>query len=445
MSDKAKSPDTLQLRKEPMIGPRLGKRAALISGAVVAVLLGVVIYNTESRQASNEAKPKQASSEASARLAPAVAGAEAFTRGVSDEVKVTVPTAAPSPFLDLDAAFGAQSPQGAAARPTGSQGQTAGTYAVPDLTGAGGAYHPVPELEVSDADRRLAEERVRLETEARRRETKINGWSSSYGGTAAATAPAASVTAGGAAVNPDANLAAQMAAMAGLAGQQQVDDQEKKREFLAGATQIEAPYLAATRQPPRSAYELKTGTIIPGVMISGINSDLPGEVSAMVTDNVYDTATGRHLLIPAWTKLFGRYDSSVAYGQRRALVVWTRLIYPDGSTLELGGMPGADVGGYAGFEDKVDNHFGRLIGFSILSSVMSAGLQLSQPDEGGANGQLSNRQIVAASVGQELSQLGVEVTRRNLNVQPTIRVRNGYRFTITVNRDVAFAGPYVAK
>ena len=108
-------------------------------------------------------------------------------------------------------------------------------------------------------------------------------------------------------------------------------------------------------------------------------------------------------------------------------------------------MQGADMGGYSGFKDKVDNHYARLIGFSALSSVMAAGMQLSQPAEDNATGQPSSRQIVAGEVGRELSQLGVELTRRNLGVQPTIKIRNGFKFTITVNRDVAFASPYVTK
>lgn len=446
-----KSPDTLQLRKKPTIGPRLGGRAAAIGAGVAVLLIGVLIFNTESRKHQNEAKPVQASTQAQARLAPAESGAEAFTRGVTNEVKVVAPATDEVPMFDVEAAFAASQMQqqpGMTAPNLAAQG----SFMVPDLGPAQGVHQGVPQLEMSEADRRLVEERARLESEARRGETKINGWSSgssaSSGGSTGGAGQASMAGATGIA-DLDAmgrQLAQQMQGMAGGAlGGQQPDDQAKKQEFLAGARQIEAPYLAATRQAARSAYELKTGTIIPGVMISGINSDLPGEVSAMVTDNVYDTASGRHLLIPAWTKIFGKYDSDVAYGQNRALVVWTRLIYPDGSTLELGGMQGSDSSGFSGFKDKTDNHYGRLIGFSVLSSLMSAGLQLSQPQETGPNGQPTNRQIVAGSIGQELSQLGVEVTRRNLNVQPTIRIRNGYKFTITVNRDVAFAAPYVAK
>lgn len=414
-----KSPDSLQLRKKPSIGPRLGGRAAAVGGGVVLLLIGVLVYNTESRKSMNEAKPVQAASESDMRLAPAVSDATAFTRGVSNELKASTAPPEPPP-IEVPSVVTLPAAQ----------------YTVPDLAG-----RSAPELAMTEAERRLHEERERLEGEARKSGTKVRGWESSSAATGGNGA--------GLAVSPPAGVG-DLAAMSnqlamGLQGQQkEPTDQEKKRAFLAASQQIETPYLGATRQAPRSAFELKTGHVIPAILLRGINSDLPGEVSGMVTDNVYDTATGRHLLIPAWTKIFGKYDSDVAFGQSRALVVWTRLIYPDGSTVELGGMQGADMAGYSGFEDEVDNHYGRLIGFSLLSSVMAAGMQLSQPQEDSATGQLSNRQIVAGEVGRELSQLGIEVTRRNLNAQPTIKIRNGYKFTITVNRDVAFAGPYVA-
>ncbi|MCD0253086.1 hypothetical protein JWH16_04355 [Xanthomonas campestris pv. campestris] len=436
-----KSPDSLQLRKAPAVGPRLGGRAFLVGAGIFVILLAVIVYNTESRKAQNEAKPAQAASESEMRLAPAASGAEAVTRGVSDELKAS--TAPPAPAFDVEAALAAsQVPPGMSPAAGAS-----GSYQVPDLSGTASS---VPPLASSEADRRLAEERQKQESDARKGATKISGWSSSAGGAGGGQGTGGMSGAVSPATVPGlADLEAmgkQLAnmQMPGMPGQQQQpDDQAKKKEFLASTQQIESPYLAAQRQRPRSRYELKTGTIIPGIMISGIKSDLPGDVTGLVTGNVYDSATGQFLLIPAWTKVFGKYDSEVAYGQDTALVVWTRLIFPDGSTLELGGMQGADMSGYAGFKDKVNNHYGRLIGFSALSSLMGAGVQLSQPQENSANGQLTNRQIVAGEVGRDLSQLGVEVTRRNLNVQPTIEIRNGYKFTITVNRDVAFAAPYV--
>lgn len=432
-----KSPDAMQLRKKPNIGPRLGGRAVLIAIAVMVALGALLVFNVESRKQEQAAKPAKAAAESEARLKADTAAADAFNRLASDAVTVN---SAPPTFT--------------AARTPDLEGAGGAPLVVPPVDGLGGASVDLAESESDRAARErrenremeLVQERERRETDARRQATKVQGWGGSSPSSSAPAAP--QLPAGLNASMPDLNALAQMAQAQpgmGLPGSQQKPDQERKRAFVESNQEIQPPILQATRMPPRSPYELKTGHVIPAVMLRGINSDLPGEVTGMVTENVYDSATGRYLLIPAWTKLFGTYDSEVTYGQKRALVVWTRLVYPDGSTLELGGMQGADQAGYSGFRDKVDNHYGRLIGFSLMSSVMSAGLQLSQPDSTREDGQMNNRQVVAAEVAREISQLGVEIARRNLNVQPTLRVRPGYRFTVTVNRDVAFAGAYVTK
>jgi type IV secretion system protein VirB10 len=174
-----------------------------------------------------------------------------------------------------------------------------------------------------------------------------------------------------------------------------------------------ANYLATGRQPLVSPFELKTGTVIPGVMIGGINSDLPGQIVAQVRENVWDTATGHHLLIPQGARLVGTYDNQVTRGQSRVLVAWTRIIYPDGSSVDLGTMPGADQGGYAGFSDKVNNHYVRVFGDALLMSLFSAGIQLSQPKSNDSmNGGYSSQQIIAASLGQQLGQAGMQITQR---------------------------------
>ena len=157
-----------------------------------------------------------------------------------------------------------------------------------------------------------------------------------------------------------------------------VNGQREKRDFLHQQP-VESDYLRTGRAAPISPFEVKAGTVIPGVMISGVNSDLPGQLVAQVSENVYDTATGRYLLIPQGAKLVGTYDNSVTFGQRRILVAWRRIIYPDASSLDLGAMPGADESGYAGFKDKVDNHLLRLFGQAILLSIFSAGIQLGSP------------------------------------------------------------------
>jgi type IV secretory pathway VirB10-like protein len=154
--------------------------------------------------------------------------------------------------------------------------------------------------------------------------------------------------------------------------------QAAKAAWISNPTTNPSNVLVHRREATLSPYEVKAGTIIPGVMISGINSDLPGMIIAQVRENVYDSATGRHLLIPQAARLIGTYDNGVSMGQSRVLVGWNRIIYPDGSSLDLGKMPGADAGGQAGFEDRVNNHYWKVFGNALLLSIFSAGIQLSK-------------------------------------------------------------------
>lgn len=226
---------------------------------------------------------------------------------------------------------------------------------------------------------------------------------------------------------------------AGFYGAGQPSDpnrQDHKRNFLSSKPELDT-YLNHTRTAPiAAALEVKAGTIIPGVMIGGVNSDLPGQIIGQVRENVYDSATGQNLLIPAGARLVGTYDSTVTTGQRRALVAWRRIIYPDGSSVSLDLMPGADTSGYAGFSDKVDNHYWRIFGNAFMLSLFSAGIQLSQPDSGNQFGGYDSQQILAAELGRQLGQLGMEMTRRNLDIQPTLEIRPGYRFVVMVTKDM---------
>jgi type IV secretion system protein TrbI len=210
--------------------------------------------------------------------------------------------------------------------------------------------------------------------------------------------------------------------------------QDRKESFLE--TERTTEYLPHTRKSPLSPYELKAGSIIPAVMISGINSDLPGQIIAQVSQHVYDTATGQYLLIPQGSRLVGQYDSHVSYGQSRVLVVWRRIVFPDASTLDLGSMPGADQAGYSGFHDKVNNHYWRIFGQALLVSLVTAGVQLSQPDRGSLIEPIGREQEVAGVFGRQAGQLGSQITSRNLAVQPTLEIRPGLRFTVLVNKDV---------
>jgi type IV secretion system protein TrbI len=209
-----------------------------------------------------------------------------------------------------------------------------------------------------------------------------------------------------------------------------------KKAWLDGKTSS-ADYLPGTRTAPVSPFEVKTGTVIPGIMIGGINSDLPGQIIAQVRENVYDTATGQHLLIPQGARLVGTYDNQVTRGQSRVLVAWNRIIYPDSSSIDLGMMPGSDQAGYSGFSDKVNNHYVRVFGDAMLLSLFSAGIQLSQPQSNSASqSTYDSQQIVAASLGQQLGQSGMQLIQKNLNIQPTLEIRPGYRFNVMVTKDM---------
>jgi len=221
--------------------------------------------------------------------------------------------------------------------------------------------------------------------------------------------------------------------------------QERKDQFLQKAKLADPDYSPSVKTTPRSPYELKAGSIIPAVMIGGINSDLPGQVIAQVRENVYDTKTGTLLLIPQGSRLVGLYDAHVAYGQQRVLLAWTRVIYPDGSNFDLKGMPGSDKGGYAGFFDQVDNHYVKIFGSALMMSVISAGVQLSQPNNGTntTTNAPSVSQTVGSALGQQLGQTGkqlgqtgMNITQKNLNIQPTLEIRPGYQFNVMVTADM---------
>ncbi|MDR1740612.1 MAG: hypothetical protein LBR38_02030 [Synergistaceae bacterium] len=210
-----------------------------------------------------------------------------------------------------------------------------------------------------------------------------------------------------------------------------------------GANDAKDEYIGSSRRAPRGNYELKAGSIISGVMIGGINSDLPGTIVGQVTENVYDTATGSSLLIPQGSRMIGSYDSHVVYGQWRILVVWQRIIYPDGTSLNLEGMSGSDQGGYAGFKQKVDNHYGRMLGAALFASVFAAAGKIATQNDTNRNDyNLTAGDAMSDATMQQVTQLGARLAERNMNVAPTLRILPGYRFSIITTKDVAFAGPY---
>ena len=220
----------------------------------------------------------------------------------------------------------------------------------------------------------------------------------------------------------------------GLQGGDQ-NRQADKQDFLDNQP-IDVNYLETRLVKPVSPYELKQGTVIPSIMISGLNSDLPGRMIGQVSQDVYDTATGEHLLIPQGARLFGRYDSSVSFGQSRILVAWTRIILPNGQAIDIQGMPGTDRLGIGGFNDKVNRHYVRLYGNAVLLSLISGGLEAARQGNRGGTGNDNIADAITQSFGDVFSRVATAQVERELNVQPTLEVRPGYRFNILVDSDI---------
>jgi type IV secretory pathway VirB10-like protein len=195
-------------------------------------------------------------------------------------------------------------------------------------------------------------------------------------------------------------------------------------------------YLLHTRAKAVSRFEIKTGTIIPAYMIGGINSDLPGQILAQVAQNVYDSLSGDFLLIPMGSKLIGTYENKTVNGQNRVFVVWNRIIFPDQSSLNLDGMGGVDQQGYAGFKDKVNTHAVPAFAKALFISAITAGVQLSQPRSQQGDYSYNAQQITAASLGQQMNQLGMGYIQKNMNQAPTLTIRPGYQFNVMVNKDI---------
>lgn len=214
----------------------------------------------------------------------------------------------------------------------------------------------------------------------------------------------------------------------------------EKAGFLQSQQTQNPDVIGAQLKSPNSAYEVKAGAILPATLMTGIQSDLPGTIIAKIRQNIYDTVSGNYLLIPQGTTLIGTYDSQVAFGQKRVLIAWSRLIFPNGSSFDLLGMPGADLMGRSGLQDQIDNHYMRIFGSSLMLSLFGAAGQLSQPQNHGLD--LSTQQILFGAVGQQMTQTAAQLMEKNLNIQPTINIRPGARFNVLLTKDLVLPRPY---
>lgn len=214
--------------------------------------------------------------------------------------------------------------------------------------------------------------------------------------------------------------------------------QTAKDEFLREERR-EGTLLMQGLQSPISAFQLNAGTVIPAMFVTGVNSDLPGQLLGQVSQNVFDTVSGQHLLVPQGTKVLGLYDSRIAYGQERVLIVWTRLQFPNGKSISLEGMPGVDMSGYAGVKDRVNHHYLRLLTGVLFGSLLSASAQVAEGRT--YNVEPSYGELAMQGVARNTNDVGQQITRRNLNIQPTLEIRPGMRFNVFTTKDIVLE-PY---
>lgn len=210
------------------------------------------------------------------------------------------------------------------------------------------------------------------------------------------------------------------------------NQQSTKENFIKNSS-LPKSFNPHVIQKSFSSFEIKAGNIIPAALISGINTDLPGEIIAQVTENVFDSSTGEYLLIPQGSKLIGKYDSKVVFNQFRVLLVWQRIIFPNGKSIYLNNLQGMDTEGYSGLRDQVDRHTPDLIKGIVLSTIFGAGAAIVSGNDSDDD---SYKAKAGRGAGEAILDVGNEITRKNLNRQPTLKIRPGHTFTIMVNQDL---------
>ena len=450
------APSGLDLHPEPPKAVRISRRTSMAIIAVVVLLLLAFAYGGYRRTLTNQSAARDAG--LPKNVAPA-------TQAGAEFMQATPPGNAALIASHADELRPAGMPPLQASSSCGSDPKTGQLYRFSPLTGqpCDGSF-PQERLVVRQPSaapmQMVATTQVREETPEQRR--LALAYQQEQAAMLAPTSARISVTSTGPSPRSATDDLSQVEALSRALGSRQgggsapvapaqtiesdydsQNMQSRKETFSASGRNRQADdYLRSTRQAPLSRYEIKAGWEIPAVLEQSLNSDLPGELKALVTSNVFDTATGLHLLVPQGSRLVGRYDSHVSYNQNGVQVSWSRIIYPDASSIDLDGMMGLDSHGNAGLRDKVDHHYKQLVGFTVLTSLFTAAFEISQRKSQSALTYPSAGQTAGSAVGQELSQTGAQVTKRNLNVQPTIKVPAGYKFVVRVNRDILFEAPY---
>lgn len=223
----------------------------------------------------------------------------------------------------------------------------------------------------------------------------------------------------------------QAIAGASLAGEATDPGDQRRKDELVGRANTEAHVNPHRLEAPVSPWTLQAGSVIAGSLITGLNSDLPGIVTAQVTENAYDSVTGRTLLIPQGSRLIGSYDSVVAFGQSRALVIWQRIILPNGTSIRINNAPASDTEGYSGLSDRIDRHTWQLLKGVALSTLLGVGTEL-----GWGSSESDLVRAIRESAQQNGARAGEQIVGRNLDVQPTLKVRPGWPLRIVVHQDL---------
>ncbi len=378
-------PKPFQLRGDPPRVMRLSRKALAVVGAGAGLGVGgLLIYALQAP--GEKAAPELYGTDGRA-------AAEAITSGPGDYAQV--PKLGPPLPGDLGG-------------PIVSAQQRGGNAPLPPVGAQ--AAQPDPRAQAAEA----ARQRAQQERDAARTSSVFLG----SGGTAAAAVPTLPSLApqGVPAVPESAATASQ-------------SDQSGKRAFLAQAANqrtVSAERLVA----PASPSILQAGSIIPAALITGVRSDLPGQITAQVTQNVYDSPTGRILLIPQGARLLAEYDSEITAGQTRVLLAWDRLIMPDGRSIVLERQSGADGAGFAGLQDRVDQHWGNLFRAAAISTLLGVGVEL------GADSENDLVRALRRGTQDTINQSGQQIVGRQLNVQPTLNVRPGHPLRVILTRDL---------
>ncbi|CAJ0796568.1 TrbI/VirB10 family protein [Ralstonia holmesii] len=404
------APESVTLRAKPRPVTRLNRRTlAILAGGLAAAILGATMWSLQAPKRRSEASPSELYN------VDRVSKSEGLDQLPADYAKLPtkpeVPPLGPPLPGDLGPAI------------VKSQPPVVANYAPPGHDPAD-AEHDAPRKEAEAA----AGSPVFFRSGNQR--------------PAAASAPAASVVGAATPASSLMSFDPMAAGPASIAAQPAdltaVQNRQDQKEAFQKAGSAETRNSGAL-QMPASPYQVMAGTVIAAALVTGIKSDLPGDVIATVTEPVYDSAMGKYLLIPQGSRILGKYNSQVSFGQSRVQMVWNRIILPDTSSLTLDNLVGTDTAGYAGLEDGVDRHWGRMFAGAALTTLLGSGAELAAPE----NRQNGNRVIIAGRGGLQdsVNHAGQEMTQRNMNVQPTLTAQPGLPVRVIVNRDLVLR-PY---